>query len=130
MGSQPCPLAHPPIHPPTHPPTQPSSLLALLQIRYFIMHAIGGLYLDMDVECFRSAEPFLADAEVVLQVSHRGYIKMGGHGMVASSKQHCAGEAGGVPGCLVCRRVALLRCPPRPNSCECIEGCSMPGCLL
>lgn len=40
----------------------------MLQVRYFIMHAIGGLYLDMDVECFRNVEQFLADADAVLQV--------------------------------------------------------------
>ena len=31
------------------------------------MHAMGGLYLDLDVECFRSSEQFLAGADVVLQ---------------------------------------------------------------
>ncbi|KAI7835232.1 hypothetical protein COHA_010866, partial [Chlorella ohadii] len=36
-------------------------------VRYFIMHAIGGLFLDLGVECFRNAEQFLADADVVLQ---------------------------------------------------------------
>lgn len=28
-------------------------------IRYFIMDSVGGLYLDMDVECFWRAEPDL-----------------------------------------------------------------------
>ena len=28
-------------------------------IRYFIMDSIGGLYLDMDIECFWRAEPDL-----------------------------------------------------------------------
>ena len=44
-----------------------------VQVRYFIMHAIGGLYLDLDVECFRNAEQFLADADVVLQVSRTSW---------------------------------------------------------
>lgn len=36
-------------------------------IRYFIMHAVGGLYLDLDVECFAPVEPWLSGFDVVLQ---------------------------------------------------------------
>ncbi|KAI7838788.1 hypothetical protein COHA_007403 [Chlorella ohadii] len=36
-------------------------------IRYFIMHAIGGLYLDLDIECFQPVDRWLADYDVVLQ---------------------------------------------------------------
>lgn len=37
-------------------------------IRYFVLHKYGGVYLDMDVECFRNMEHTLLDADLVLQV--------------------------------------------------------------
>lgn len=51
--------------------TPPLPVPTAKQIRYFIMHAMGGLYLDMDVECFRSTEQFLVGADVALQVRGR-----------------------------------------------------------
>ena len=36
-------------------------------IRPFILHAYGGLYLDMDVECFRSPEPLMAGFDLIFQ---------------------------------------------------------------
>lgn len=38
-----------------------------VQCRYVLMHAFGGLYLDLDVECLRNAEEGLAGFDVVLQ---------------------------------------------------------------
>ena len=35
-------------------------------IRYFILNTHGGLYLDMDVECFQSTRTFLRDYTLVL----------------------------------------------------------------
>lgn len=43
-------------------------------IRYFILHAVGGLYLDLDVECWRGSEAWLSGADVVLQVGPRARI--------------------------------------------------------
>ncbi|DBA84560.1 TPA: hypothetical protein ACH3X2_006144 [Trebouxia sp. C0005] len=37
-------------------------------LRPFLMHAIGGLYLDIDVECFSPTDPLLSGREVVLQL--------------------------------------------------------------
>lgn len=37
-------------------------------IRYFVLHKHGGVYLDMDVECFRNMEHTLLGADLVLQV--------------------------------------------------------------
>ncbi|PSC76477.1 glycosyl transferase [Micractinium conductrix] len=36
-------------------------------IRYFIMHRYGGVYYDLDVECFRKGDDMLVGADVVLQ---------------------------------------------------------------
>ena len=35
------------------------------------MHAFGGLYIDLDVQCFRSAEPSLLGHDIVLQSEYR-----------------------------------------------------------
>ena len=35
------------------------------------MHAFGGLYVDLDVQCFRSAEPSLLGHDIVLQSEYR-----------------------------------------------------------
>lgn len=40
-------------------------------LRPFLMHAFGGLYIDLDVQCFRSAEPSLLGHDVVLQSEYR-----------------------------------------------------------
>jgi hypothetical protein len=40
--------------------------------RYFILHAFGGLYLDLDVECWRPTDAWLRGADVVLQVRWQG----------------------------------------------------------
>ena len=36
-------------------------------LRYMIMHRYGGLYLDMDVECFTAADESLRDYTILLQ---------------------------------------------------------------
>ncbi|KAK9867459.1 hypothetical protein WJX84_011942 [Apatococcus fuscideae] len=45
----------------------PKTVLRGDAIRPFILHAYGGLYLDMDVECFKSPERFLAGFDLVFQ---------------------------------------------------------------
>ena len=40
-------------------------------LRPFLMHAFGGLYIDLDVQCFRSAEPSLLGHDIVLQSEYR-----------------------------------------------------------
>eukprot|EP00887_Chlorella_sp_A99_P001375 scaffold8.g1375.t1 len=39
-------------------------------VRPFILHKYGGMYLDLDVECWVPAEEWLSGAEVVLQGTH------------------------------------------------------------
>lgn len=34
----------------------------------------AGLYLDLDIECFQPADPWLADYDVVLQVGSMGAV--------------------------------------------------------
>ena len=36
------------------------------------MHAFGGLYIDMDVQCFRSVEDSLLGHDIVLQSEYHG----------------------------------------------------------
>ncbi|EIE20456.1 hypothetical protein COCSUDRAFT_57606 [Coccomyxa subellipsoidea C-169] len=36
-------------------------------LRPFLMHSFGGLYVDLDVECYRSSEAFLAGHDLVFQ---------------------------------------------------------------
>jgi hypothetical protein len=40
-------------------------------LRPFLLHAFGGLYLDLDVQCFRPTDPFLAGYDLVLQSEYR-----------------------------------------------------------
>lgn len=40
-------------------------------LRPFLMHAFGGLYIDLDVQCFRCAEPSLLGHDIVLQSEYR-----------------------------------------------------------
>ena len=39
-------------------------------MRPFLMHAYGGLYLDIDVECFSPTDELLASRDVVLQLEN------------------------------------------------------------
>ena len=36
-------------------------------LRYMLMHKYGGLYLDMDVECFSAVDESLGDFTIILQ---------------------------------------------------------------
>lgn len=53
-------------------------------LRYFIMHAIGGVYLDLDLECFRPVDPWLEGNQVVLQTVGAGPT----NGVLASTPGH------------------------------------------
>ena len=48
-------------------------------LRPFLMHAFGGLYIDLDVQCFRSVEESLLGQDIVLQSEYKG-----GHDVVNS----------------------------------------------
>ncbi len=37
-------------------------------MRYFILNSYGGVYMDMDVECFRPTDSFLRGYDLVLNV--------------------------------------------------------------
>ena len=41
-------------------------------LRPFLMHAFGGLYIDLDVQCFRSVEESLLGQDIVLQSEYKG----------------------------------------------------------
>lgn len=58
-------------------------------IRYFILHAFGGLYLDLDIECWRGGEPWLLNADVVLQGTGQGAT----NGVMAGVAGHPVWEA-------------------------------------
>ncbi len=67
-----------------------SSRVYINYFRYVLMHAYGGLYLDLDAECLRNAEEGLAGFNLVLQ-RERGPASVGtaaGHG------QPCVKSAG------------------------------------
>lgn len=40
-------------------------------LRPFLLHAFGGMYLDLDVQCFRPSDPWLAGADLVLQSEYK-----------------------------------------------------------
>ena len=40
-------------------------------LRPFLMHAFGGLYIDLDVQCLRSSEASLLGHDIVLQSEYR-----------------------------------------------------------
>ena len=42
-------------------------------VRPFIMHAYGGVYIDVDVECLQPVDGFLEDHELVFQEEDFGY---------------------------------------------------------
>lgn len=37
-------------------------------VRYFILHRFGGIYVDIDMECFKSVEPLLQGADCVFGI--------------------------------------------------------------
>jgi hypothetical protein len=41
-------------------------------LRPFILHSYGGVYLDMDTECFANMEPWVDGAQLVLSAEVRG----------------------------------------------------------
>lgn len=74
--------------------TQPSVLIshngclcAGDALRPFLMHAFGGLYLDLDVSCYRSSEPFLLGHDIVFQSEFSGEADVN-NAVVASVPGH------------------------------------------
>ncbi|KAK9803592.1 hypothetical protein WJX72_003001 [[Myrmecia] bisecta] len=57
-------------------------------IRPFIMHRYGGLYLDLDVQCFRNGASFLTGYDVVLQASSGPWDKGTINCAMASVPEH------------------------------------------
>ena len=82
-------------------PTTPSPAADL------IMHALGGLYLDLDIECWRPGEQWLAGADVVLQVGACLHPCVGG---VACGACPAPQAAMLPPYC--CHRPACVSLPP------------------
>ncbi|KAL4444043.1 hypothetical protein ABPG75_011780 [Micractinium tetrahymenae] len=41
-------------------------------LKYFIMHSIGGMYMNLDAECWRPVDPTLQGADIVLQSTGGG----------------------------------------------------------
>ena len=56
-------------------------------IRYAVLHRYGGIYTDTDVECRRSLEPLIADAEVFCAWARPGVI---GSAVLGSIPSHPA----------------------------------------
>jgi hypothetical protein len=74
--------------------TQPSDLIshngclcAGDALRPFLMHAFGGLYLDLDVSCYWSSEPFLLGHDIVFQSEFSGEADVN-NAVVASVPGH------------------------------------------
>ncbi|KAK9803597.1 hypothetical protein WJX72_003325 [[Myrmecia] bisecta] len=57
-------------------------------VRVFALHHYGGLYLDLDVQCFRNVRPFLRGYDVVLQGSTEEWDKGTINCAMASVPQH------------------------------------------
>jgi hypothetical protein len=56
-------------------------------LRYFLMKSFGGLYLDLDVECYRSVDSWLRGYNLILQSDYDpGHVLQ--HGVLASVPGH------------------------------------------
>ena len=41
-------------------------------VRPFLMHAFGGVYIDLDTECLQPVDPFLQEHDLVFQMEDFG----------------------------------------------------------
>jgi mannosyltransferase OCH1-like enzyme len=60
-------------------------------VRYFILYAYGGLYVDLDFECLRSVEPLLAQKECVFGVEASRHAEYHGLNKIISNAFMAAG---------------------------------------
>lgn len=49
-----------------------SSCCAVDAVRPFLMHAFGGVYIDLDTECLQPVDPFLEGHDLVFQMEDFG----------------------------------------------------------
>jgi inositol phosphorylceramide mannosyltransferase catalytic subunit len=56
-------------------------------LRPFLLHAYGGLYLDMDVECLEPVDPTLQGFQLVLQMEDEGSKSLN-NAVMASAPGH------------------------------------------
>jgi UDP:flavonoid glycosyltransferase YjiC (YdhE family)/mannosyltransferase OCH1-like enzyme len=52
----------------------PEPIMRVDAVRYFILHHCGGLYVDMDFECFRSINPLLAGKQLVFGLEPSSHL--------------------------------------------------------
>jgi inositol phosphorylceramide mannosyltransferase catalytic subunit len=69
--------------------------------RYLIMYFEGGLYVDLDYECFKDLSPILKDKEIVLtyvddggEISNALLASMPGHSLFKEAIEECAKRFG------------------------------------
>lgn len=96
----------------------------MLQIRYFILHAFGGLYLDLDIECWRGGEPWLLNADVVLQVQAGHLMQCGSCLMM--NVMHCPAVCSAA--CLPSAAAALFDLVVICNASSTIACCACLNC--
>ena len=60
----------------------PAPILRADAMRYFVLHAFGGFYVDLDVECLRPLDPLLVNRSCVLSEEpyEHVYVLSHGHG--------------------------------------------------
>ena len=91
-------------------------------LRPFLLHAFGGLYLDVDVECFEAVDESLDGFDVVLQLEDGGNKSLNNAVMA------------GMPGHPLWAKMQVLmheRCVSRPCLVRCplLELCSGVICM-
>lgn len=64
----------------------PTDMYRADAFRYVVLNEIGGLYLDLDVECWRASDPFLQGSQFVAQ--GHGTLEPLANGMIASIPKH------------------------------------------
>lgn len=56
--------------------TYAESIMRVDAVRYFILYHYGGVYADLDAECFKSLEPILKDGQIILSLEREVHLKM------------------------------------------------------
>ena len=54
----------------------PEAIMRADAARYFILHHFGGVYVDLDFECFRPIEPLLKDKQLVLGLEPKKHLEL------------------------------------------------------